>query len=455
MINPGKDYLTPRVAEILDAAARAIERGAEVNCAEVRALARDVVARTDARDFKLEQRAWAKGESDLAAHSTSTALVTAALAVAQEHPADTCVEITAAALLHDIGHALLPHTVVAAPEPRLDAAARATFREHPLLGARALLVSGCPPLWVAAALEHHRGVDGKGYPELASNAPSTALVRLVSLASYIDRKRATIDGRGDEPEQVLASALALEGRYFEPGLVRVVLRTIGLFPPGTTVELSNRDAALVVRANAAEPLRPRVVVLSGTSAGVRLELAAVDPHERRYASSIVRAIPPPLLLRPLGPTSKPPPAPHAEPKSRREAAPPSARPASARPKSIPPSERPVSRRRDPRAEDGPAPPRTEAVEAPAPKKRAPAAARRAASTPRARPSALGGDSILEITVNAAHLPTLRLETRESIVLARVDGRTTVGEIADALKLPLVQLLPIVTRLLARGVVRWR
>jgi HD-GYP domain-containing protein (c-di-GMP phosphodiesterase class II) len=444
------EHLAAKVSEVLDGAARAIERGAEVNKVAVRALAKDLVARAAARDFTLDQRAWAKGESDLAAHSTSTALVTAALALEESHPEETCVEVTAAALLHDVGHALLPREITAVPEPLLDDRARAAFRAHPLLGARGLFAAGCPALWVAAALEHHRGVDGKGYPELASNAPSTALVRLVSIASYLDRKRATIDGRGDAPDQVLSSALALEGRFFEPGIVRVVLRGIGLFPPGTTVELSGRDAALVVRANPADPLRPRVIVLSGTNAGARLELAAVDAVERRYASSIVRAIPPPLLLRPRGPTSKPPPAPKAETAARRETLRAKATPAE-RPKSRPPSERPVSRRRDPRAEDGPEPPRTEALDS-SPPKRAPASVRHPA---RVRPHVLGSDSILEVTVNTAHLATLRLEARESIVLTRVDGKATVADLAEALKLPEIQLMAIVTRLLARGVVRWR
>jgi HD-GYP domain-containing protein (c-di-GMP phosphodiesterase class II) len=438
--------LVPRVQEVLESAGHAIARGGQVNRVAVRALAKDVVERAAGAEFTLEQRACVKGVSDLAAHTATTALVTAALALAEEHAEETCVEVTAAALLHDVGHALLPREVADVPEPLLDDEGRATFREHPLRGARALLVAGCPPLWVAAALEHHRGVDGKGYPELASNAPTTALVRLVSFASYFDRKRASIDGRADEPEQVLAAALALEGRFFETGIVRAALRAVGLYPPGTTVELSTRDAALVVRANPAEPQRPRVIVLSGPSAGVRLDLTTALAVERRYASSIVRAIPPPLLLRPRGPTSKPPPAPPGDHPSRRETP-----PASVAPKSRRPSERPVSRRRDPRAEDGPAPPRTEAIEAPAPRQ-GPTSARQPA---RGKPVPVGGDSILEITVNVAHLATLRLEARESIVMARIDGKSSIAEIAASLKLPEVQLMAVVTRLLARGVVRRR
>ncbi len=467
MTGDAATFLVPQVDELLADAGRAIERGAEVNQNTVRAQAREIVARVAARSFTLDPRSYAKGLPDHAAHATNTAFVTAALALEAEHAQEICVEITAAALLHDVGHLLLPKELSGVPEPLLDEAGRAVFRQHSVLGARGLLAASCPPLWIATALEHHRGVDGKGYPELASNEAPTSLVRLVSLASFVDRKRASIDGRCDEPEQVLATALSLEGKYFEVGLVARFMRALGVFPPGTTVELSSRDPALVVRANAKEPLRPRVIVLSGTNAGRRLDLAEVDTAERRYVSSIVRAIPPPLLLRARAPTSHPPPAPpEAVPRSRRSTMPAAAtarrkaaekaRPA---PISSPPrgrvSERPLAKRRDPRVEDGAEPPRSESLDAP----RRPASVRPAAPAPapapRGRLGALGIDSVLEITVNKAHLATLKLEAREGIVLSRIDGFATLAAIAEALKIPSAQLMPIATRLLSRGVVRRR
>jgi hypothetical protein len=292
---------------------------------------------------------------------------------------------------------------------------------------------------VAAALEHHRGVDGKGYPELPSGEPPTRLVRLVSLASFVDRKRAAIDGRADDPEQVVVAALGLEGRYFEPGLVGAYTRALGIFPPGTTVELSSMDPALVVAANSSEPLRPRVVVLSGSGAGLRLDLADIDPVERRYITSIVRAIAPPLLMRPKSPTSHPP---AALERPRPVSAPPVSAGATAR--RARPSDRPLAPRADPRSDNE----HTTREETLKPVRR-PDSARPVVR----RLGPMGGDTILEITVNSRHLATLQLEPRESIVLSRVTGRTTLAEIAAALKIAPPDLLAIATRLLSRGVVR--
>src|SRR5205085_8843755 len=115
-------------------------------------------------------------------------------------------DIVAAALLHDVGKLALPVSIRHIPEPLLDDSARAIFRNHSFAGARLLLGWGCPPLWVAAALEHHRGVDGKGYPSLQS-IPHP-FVRFVALANFVDCKRTRLAGRDGSPEADDALRLA-------------------------------------------------------------------------------------------------------------------------------------------------------------------------------------------------------------------------------------------------------
>jgi len=79
------------------------------------------------------------------------------------------------------------------------------------------------------------------------------------------------------------------------------VRALGLFPPGATVELSDRRAALVTRVNTADAQRPQVRVVVGEGMGKRAELGTFDPLEDRHHLSIARAIDPPLVLRPEDP----------------------------------------------------------------------------------------------------------------------------------------------------------
>jgi hypothetical protein len=224
-------------------------------------------------------------------------MMTAALALASGAGDNLAVEITAAAILHDVGTLLGPAAIRGLPEPAIDEAQRGVYKNHPITGAWALLSTGCPPLWVEVALDHHRGVDGRGYPIFETRGKPHELVRTVALASFFDRKRTLLDGRVDDPDEALRQALRLEGSYFGPPLVTRFLRTFGVYPPGTIVELSDRQTAVVTHASPHDALRPHVKIMSGPNAGALADLNHRSGVEGRHDLSITRAILAPLALR--------------------------------------------------------------------------------------------------------------------------------------------------------------
>jgi HD-GYP domain-containing protein (c-di-GMP phosphodiesterase class II) len=223
-------------------------------------------------------------------------MMTASIAREGKLPDWIVQEVTAAALVHDVGEMLLPEALQGVPEPLLDERGSKYARHHPLLGARALLEGGAPPLWVATALDHHRGVDARGYPALSSEPPHEA-TRIVTIANYLERKRIPLGDDPEAPEAAVRSALALAGRYFDPAWLAVAIRALGVFPPGMVVELTDGQPAMVTRANARDPLRPEVRILFGDEAGTRVDLADFDAMERRHHRSIVRALIPKIGVR--------------------------------------------------------------------------------------------------------------------------------------------------------------
>ncbi|HEX8796081.1 MAG TPA: hypothetical protein VF765_34260 [Polyangiaceae bacterium] len=288
--------LVPGVKAMLDAIARALEKGARIDEDAVRATARGVLEGCVSRTAPLQLRAY-DASDDTAAHVVNTAIMTCAMLLETGIPDDVCVEGTAAALLHDIGTFLLPVAVRGVPEPLLDEQGRKAYRYHPILGARALLLSGAPSMWVETALQHHRGVDLQGYPALDTDRPPHEIARIVALANFVERRRTILSGIQDEPEQVITRCTALLGHYFDGRCIALFMRALGVFPPGTTVQLSTGESAVVTRVHAGEPLRPRVRVLTGAHAGKKLDLREFDALEGRYLRSIVQGIAPPLVLR--------------------------------------------------------------------------------------------------------------------------------------------------------------
>lgn len=289
-------FFVPPVHDLLVGIARALAHETQIDKLGILAVANQIVLACMSRTATISQRSWTRSMEDEATHAANVAMMTATLAVDAGYPQRICIDATAAALVHDIGHLFLPEEMRGLPEPLLEERARPVFRNHTFAGAAMLLGAGCSPLWVAAAFEHHRGVDAKGYPELeAKNAPHE-LVRMIALANYFDSKRTRLQGHADEPEDALRSAMALEERYFGAGLVQRFVRVLGVFPPGTTVELSSQEPAVVTRANPADPWRPQVKILRGPNTGKLVDLRDVHPTEVRHRLSIVRAAAPPLLV---------------------------------------------------------------------------------------------------------------------------------------------------------------
>ena len=289
-------FFVPPVHDALVGVARALATDSAIDKLGILAVANQVVLAVTSRAAMITQRSWTRSMDDEATHAANVATMTAALAVDAGYPQRVCIDVTAAAIVHDIGHLFLPEEIRGVPEPLLDERAKAVFRNHTFAGAAMLLGAGCSPLWVAAAFEHHRGVDAGGYPALDSTHPPHELVRMLGLANYFDSKRTRINGQADAPEEALSGAMQLEERYFGRGLVQRFLRVLGVFPPGTTVELSSQEPAIVTRANPADPWRPQVRMLRGPHAGKLVELREMAAGEVRHRVSIVRAISPPLLV---------------------------------------------------------------------------------------------------------------------------------------------------------------
>ena len=88
----------------------------------------------------------------------------------------------------------------------------------------------------------------------------------------------------------------LSGKLFHPGLLENFFRVIGVYPPGSLVELDTGEIGIVVKENRSDKERPRVEILYDSS-GVRLDNPYVTDltektDESKYLKSITRSIAP-------------------------------------------------------------------------------------------------------------------------------------------------------------------
>jgi HD-GYP domain-containing protein (c-di-GMP phosphodiesterase class II) len=152
-------------------------------------------------------------------------------------------------------------------------AQRDAIRNHPRRGHDLLERLGLRDrLWLQIVIEHHESADGEGYP--SGTGQPLPLAAALGLA---DRYSAKITRR--LYRAALAPDAAIRELYqMNPGETRVdidrMVEAVGLWPPGTFVELANGETAVVATRGGGSEQRPLVYAL------LNAQLAEIKPIAR-------------------------------------------------------------------------------------------------------------------------------------------------------------------------------
>jgi HD-GYP domain-containing protein (c-di-GMP phosphodiesterase class II) len=118
-----------------------------------------------------------------------------------------------------------------------------------------------PTLAPVVALEHHRRLDGTGYPDTC-HATLNLATQLCSVGDVYDAMRSQRAYQQAFPtERILAIYKRQEGAHFDRHLIRRFVQLIGIYPPGNLVKLSTDEIAVVLRVHAPDPYRPKVKIV--------------------------------------------------------------------------------------------------------------------------------------------------------------------------------------------------
>jgi HD-GYP domain-containing protein (c-di-GMP phosphodiesterase class II) len=209
-------------------------------------------------------------------------------------------EFGLAGLMHDIGKVRTPLEI-------LNKAAKLTddefaiVRQHPVDGAEILRATpDMSTLAPVVALEHHRRLDGTGYPDITRGRLNLA-TELCSIADVYDAMRSQRPYQQAFPsERILVVLKHGEGQMFDRHLIRRFVQLIGIYPVGNLVRVDTGQVALVVKVHAPDPYRPQVRILMD-AAGVMLESPiAVNLWEGRSERGEPTAIVAPVDSADLG-----------------------------------------------------------------------------------------------------------------------------------------------------------
>ena len=170
-----------------------------------------------------------------------------------------------AALIHDIGKAEISDKILLKKDP-LTHSEMLHYQQHTEFGARMIKELNLPLRLGKLILQHHEYADGSGYPAGLKGEQIDPLARILVLTNAYDNLCNPVNSdHAKTPYEALASLFAKQRSKFDEDLLKRLIKSLGVYPPGSVVKLSNNAFATVVSVNPNQPLRPYVMVHSQDS----------------------------------------------------------------------------------------------------------------------------------------------------------------------------------------------
>ncbi|QIZ78246.1 HD-GYP domain-containing protein [Ferrimonas lipolytica] len=195
-------------------------------------------------------------------------------------------------LLHDIGKIKVPEKILNKPG-KLSEPEFIIMRSHAAYSRDIMKATpGLNQISLDVAAQHHEKIDGSGYPAGLSGNQISKYGRMIAICDIYDAltaDRVYRDGMtGPQAMKILRN---MTPNQLDEALLHQFINCVGVYPPGSFVELSNGMIAIVIDATTT-PLLPIVKVIYSTRSNTHvmneeLDLALAGTNEK-----IVRAVKP-------------------------------------------------------------------------------------------------------------------------------------------------------------------
>ena len=172
-----------------------------------------------------------------------------------------------AALLHDIGQTKLPaqllRKTVPLTKPEADLYARHVRFATEMIGQHAKLKLTVKPTLLAIIEQHHVFLDRSGYPADIDPAKMHPLAKILAIVNYYDNLCNHNDPKQSmTPHEALSLMFSKQTAKFDKHILQALVKMLGIYPPGTVVQLSDESIGIVIYLNRKELLKPGVLVYS-------------------------------------------------------------------------------------------------------------------------------------------------------------------------------------------------
>lgn len=196
-----------------------------------------------------------------AQHSLNVAALTIVMGKSMNMTPKELEDLGVCAMLHDVGKTSLPIELLQ-KQGKFTPEEHEQMKSHCRAG-RDILVSTKSVMSGAAdvAHAHHERPDGKGYPRGLTAEKIPKYAKMVAIAEAYDVITTSQSYRKAlSPSEALQELYANRGTQFDEDLVIRFIDAVGIFPPGSIVEMVNGEIGIVLT-NTKDKLRPKIILI--------------------------------------------------------------------------------------------------------------------------------------------------------------------------------------------------
>ncbi|MGB1322302.1 MAG: HD-GYP domain-containing protein, partial [Vibrio gallaecicus] len=198
---------------------------------------------------------------DLYFHVLNVSVISLMVGKAKGYSPEMLKELTFAALFHDIGKMKIPVAILR-KQSELTAPEANYLKLHTKYGNDiASVIEDFPESAKRVIAQHHELNDGSGYPEGLTESDIDEFSQIVAVANTFDNLCHNKVASQQKIPYVALSHLYKNCKHlYSSENLNLLVKFMGVYPPGTAVQLSNDAIGIVISVNANHILYPNVLM---------------------------------------------------------------------------------------------------------------------------------------------------------------------------------------------------
>ncbi|MBS0312268.1 MAG: HD-GYP domain-containing protein, partial [Proteobacteria bacterium] len=201
------------------------------------------------------------GDENAYYHALNVTMLSLVLAKEAQLGAEEMRALGLGTLLHDIGREKIPSQILLNKAPWTKAEL-SFYQQHVTYGVdMAQRLPGMPAAALDVIAMHHELLDGSGYPGRLAGEQIGRLARIACIANAFDHYCNRINpAESMTPAEAIAFMFKKEPGKYDPVLLQLFVRCMGIYPPGSVVQLNNGQIGLIMSVNPGRLLHPSLLI---------------------------------------------------------------------------------------------------------------------------------------------------------------------------------------------------